>query len=212
MCMSDKFWLELLEALELRARSRAIARFADGNTRHRHRHELTAALDPAFRRRTTAEWLDAALGRAAGRARVRRRAGARSARSSQASGMIPNRAASRASRSARCSRARSRSTASAAVDAGSPLGADNEALLGAATTGERCWRTPMKLAGLRVVDLSVFLPGPYLTLALADHGAEVIKIEPPDGDPARRIGARRRPDDRVLPQLEPRQEERRART
>jgi crotonobetainyl-CoA:carnitine CoA-transferase CaiB-like acyl-CoA transferase len=46
----------------------------------------------------------------------------------------------------------------------------------------------MKLSGLRVVDLSVFLPGPYLTLALADHGAEVIKIEPPDGDPGRRIG------------------------
>lgn len=46
----------------------------------------------------------------------------------------------------------------------------------------------MKLAGVRVVDLSVFLPGPYLTLALADHGAEVIKIEAPDGDPGRRIG------------------------
>jgi crotonobetainyl-CoA:carnitine CoA-transferase CaiB-like acyl-CoA transferase len=46
----------------------------------------------------------------------------------------------------------------------------------------------MKLAGLRVIDLSVFLPGPYLTLALADHGAEVIKIEAPDGDPGRKIG------------------------
>jgi crotonobetainyl-CoA:carnitine CoA-transferase CaiB-like acyl-CoA transferase len=56
MCMSDKFWLELLKALELEALARD-ARFADGNTRHRHRHELTAALDPAFRRRTTAEWL-----------------------------------------------------------------------------------------------------------------------------------------------------------
>jgi crotonobetainyl-CoA:carnitine CoA-transferase CaiB-like acyl-CoA transferase len=47
----------------------------------------------------------------------------------------------------------------------------------------------MKLEGLRVIDLSVFLPGPYLTLAMADHGAEVIKVEAPgDGDPGRHIG------------------------
>jgi len=47
----------------------------------------------------------------------------------------------------------------------------------------------MKLEGLRVVDLSVFLPGPYLTQQLADHGAEVIKVEAPgEGDPGRHIG------------------------
>jgi crotonobetainyl-CoA:carnitine CoA-transferase CaiB-like acyl-CoA transferase len=47
----------------------------------------------------------------------------------------------------------------------------------------------MKLEDIRVIDLSVFLPGPYLTLAMADHGAEVIKIETPgDGDPGRHIG------------------------
>jgi len=45
----------------------------------------------------------------------------------------------------------------------------------------------MKLEGITVVDLSWFLPGPYLTTALADHGAEVIKVEPPTGDPGREI-------------------------
>jgi crotonobetainyl-CoA:carnitine CoA-transferase CaiB-like acyl-CoA transferase len=49
----------------------------------------------------------------------------------------------------------------------------------------------MKLAGLRVLDLTSFLPGPYLTLALADHGAEVIKIEMPgEGDPSRHLGVK----------------------
>ena len=49
----------------------------------------------------------------------------------------------------------------------------------------------MKLDGLRVIDLSLFLPGPYLTLMLADHGAEVIKVEPPgEGDPTRHLGPR----------------------
>ena len=47
----------------------------------------------------------------------------------------------------------------------------------------------MKLDGIRVVDLSQFLPGPQLTLMMADHGAEVIKIEPPgEGEPGRHIG------------------------
>jgi crotonobetainyl-CoA:carnitine CoA-transferase CaiB-like acyl-CoA transferase len=42
-----------------------------------------------------------------------------------------------------------------------------------------------KLSGIRVVDLSLFLPGPMLTMMMADQGAEVIKIEPLAGDPAR---------------------------
>jgi crotonobetainyl-CoA:carnitine CoA-transferase CaiB-like acyl-CoA transferase len=47
----------------------------------------------------------------------------------------------------------------------------------------------MKLEGLKVIDLSRFLPGPFLTMALADHGAEVIKVEEPgEGDPGRHIG------------------------
>ncbi|HER27240.1 MAG TPA: CoA transferase [Rhodospirillales bacterium] len=39
------------------------------------------------------------------------------------------------------------------------------------------------LAGVRVLDLSQYLPGPMATRILADLGACVVKIEPPDGDP-----------------------------
>jgi crotonobetainyl-CoA:carnitine CoA-transferase CaiB-like acyl-CoA transferase len=42
-----------------------------------------------------------------------------------------------------------------------------------------------KLSGIKVIDLSVFLPGPMLTMMMADQGAEVIKIETATGDPAR---------------------------
>ena len=49
----------------------------------------------------------------------------------------------------------------------------------------------MKLAGLRVLDLSLFLPGPMMTLMMADHGADVVKVEPPgEGEPTRGIGDR----------------------
>ena len=50
----------------------------------------------------------------------------------------------------------------------------------------------MKLEGIRVLDLSLFLPGPLLTQMMADHGAEVIKLEPINGgEPNRVIGAQR---------------------
>ena len=44
------------------------------------------------------------------------------------------------------------------------------------------------LSGLRVIDLSQNMAGPFCTQILADFGAEVLKVEPPGGDPARLWG------------------------
>ena len=43
----------------------------------------------------------------------------------------------------------------------------------------------LPLRGVRVVDFSMFVPGPFATAIFADLGAEVIKVEPPRGDPGR---------------------------
>ena len=54
----------------------------------------------------------------------------------------------------------------------------------------------MKLEGIRVLDLSAFLPGPHLSMMLADHGADVIMVEPANGvgEPTREIGYRTKDD------------------
>lgn len=45
--------------------------------------------------------------------------------------------------------------------------------------------------GIRIVDASQGIAGPYCAMLFAQHGAEVIKIEPPDGDWTRGLGMRR---------------------
>jgi len=48
------------------------------------------------------------------------------------------------------------------------------------------------LAGLKVLELGHYIAGPFCTRVLADLGAEVVKVEPPGGDPIRGWGARAR--------------------
>lgn len=52
--------------------------------------------------------------------------------------------------------------------------------------------SPRKLSGLRVLDLSAFLPGPHASMMMADHGAEVIMVEADNGlgEPTRALGER----------------------
>ncbi len=44
------------------------------------------------------------------------------------------------------------------------------------------------LHGIRVIDLGQYIPGPFAAQILADLGADVVKVEPPEGEPMRRLG------------------------
>jgi crotonobetainyl-CoA:carnitine CoA-transferase CaiB-like acyl-CoA transferase len=51
------------------------------------------------------------------------------------------------------------------------------------------------LSGIKVLDLTAMLAGPFTTMLLADLGADVVKVEPPSGDRTRGLGPHREGDD-----------------
>src|SRR5215216_1584388 len=52
---------------------------------------------------------------------------------------------------------------------------------------QRSESEPAGLSGVRILDLGRYIAGPYCAAMLADQGAEVIRIEPPDGAPDRDV-------------------------
>ena len=63
------------------------------------------------------------------------------------------------------------------------------------------------LAGLRVIDAATLAAGPLIATWMGEHGAEVIKVEQPDGgDPLRQWGAQRDGDRADVEERGPQQE------
>ena len=63
--------------------------------------------------------------------------------------------------------------------------------------GENNKQSASALDGLRVLDLASLFPAPLLAAMMGDMGADVIKVEPPSGDPLRGLGVKQ--DGKSLP-------------
>ncbi|MBV8356707.1 MAG: CoA transferase, partial [Deltaproteobacteria bacterium] len=201
---SEKFWLRLCEVLENRAL--AAAQFATNDSRIAHRRELIQILDGIFRRRSSMEWIEQlrAAGVPCGYHEAERRQSdvLLADEQVQANSMLQRVATPHGEIRSQAPHWKFEKTPTAIMRGCPLLGHDTERVFAELDRREHINPHPGPppfrgreedkphagvLEGLRVLEIAEGVAGPLCGMMLRRFGAEVTKIEPPQGDWLRQL-------------------------